>query len=332
MSENMRQVHSSTHQTLHERMMGDEGGVRRNVVIGVSAGAAVLGGLYFASQRLFGGLPEQVAAPEDSKVTVETLAIVPEDITCNALTLFDTSGSTARTKYDINVATIGGYGATMTEGVVKMETCAESPDITTEMREIDGKKVKFVVFKRDSMVFDSSFIDSETLIVQSNPPETQILGGAVDILSGGAELLCKGYNKIPINDKVDCSKVRILSSWNDTDEAELQRALRVAVLEQAQQKCGALEWKNQTVAIGDAYKRQAVAAGLPPESVEVEFQDENGDPTTEAPNFTKSAIDKLYEKGILTEDSEGAPKIEFDEMTCTPMSEPYVSEFAPSNR
>ncbi len=119
----------------------------------------------------------------------------------------------------------------------------------------------------------------------------------------------------------------MLGVLQHVDAAQLQRALRVNVLQYAQQQCAPMEWQSQALATSDAYKQQAVDAGLPHESVEVEFVDSSGNPTTETPDYTRSTIDDLYNRGILTEESGGTPVVDFDSVTCTPLSGGYESKF-----
>ena len=328
------QYQPQSHMSFMNQMRGDDserGGISRRaaVVGGVATGIVALGfgGALWLKGQL-PGFPDQTAAPEDSEISVETLAIEPVNFECRSTTLFDVSDSKVRTKYELSDRIkIAGYGSVMEEGVIKLDTCAEGTGIETEVREIDGKKVKVVKVRRDSMIFNASFVDSQTLVVPSNPPETKILGGAIDLLSGGAELGCKGFNRLPIGTDVDCDKIRVISSWKETDQGELQRALRVNVLEKAQQQCAPTEWRSQYLATRDSYKQQAVDKGLPHESVELEIVDEDGKPTTETPDYTKSTVQQLKDKGVLTKESEGSPIVEFESVTCAPLEGGYQPKF-----
>jgi hypothetical protein len=295
------------------------------IVGAVAALTAVAGGIV-GVRSCDERLPQQIGTPKSSVVNAKTIKIQPEDFDCRSETVYDTSGSTARTEYRINNHNLSftGYGADMTSGRMVMQACA--PDISIDVT-TNGSSKKLVKIKLSSMAFDSQFNEANTEVLEIDPPVTQALGGAVNILSAGAREACHLAGLISPAVSRRCQVVNAVSQWNNTQAANLQRSLRVAVLEKTQQQCGPLEWKSEKAAISDAYKQQAIDQGGKANMVSVEFVDNQGRVSTATPDFTTSTLDDLYTAGTLNEQAPGSPQLVFNDVHCTALPGGYKPEY-----
>lgn len=316
---------------LEVRPQRHHGGYRNKLVAAGAVGVLVTGGVLAVKKWASDALPQQVAAPDDSEIKIETVDIEPVAFDCRSFTVFDNSGSTARTKYSVAGIDMDftGYGAVMESGRSVLQACAPEPEIKVTPTTINGKPGTEVSIDVTSMTFTSFFNEGDTKIVKSPPVMSQFGGSFIDFGSATAKATCNVLSLGQAQDK--CEALDVVADWNNGNQAELDRSLRVAVLQETQTVGGSLEWTNQQAAMTDSYRRQAAEEGKDPNSVRVEFVDAAGNPTDAVPDFTRSTLDKLYDEGVLQKKGDG-PDIEFSNVQAKQMPGGYQAEYpdAPS--
>lgn len=101
------------------------------------------------------------------------------------------------------------------------------------------------------------------------------------------------------------------------NDAIIQQRLRYDTLKAVQQQCAPLQWDLESKAIIKSIVDASVQKGWKEENVVVKFVGDDNQPTTAAPDYTRSAMDDLVARGILLSAPSGAAiSMESSGITC----------------
>lgn len=302
-------------------------GLARKLAAFATAGA--LGGLGLG---IFSRLDIGEVGDRDKTVAnVKTLDIVETQLVCSAQGLFDVSGSTGGTVMQVNGHKIPstGHETTIKDGKIIITICANEADAKPPVviKEYDKGKPSqnVVVTVYPERLVATTHYTNDTLIVDSDPVGSRYMGGQLNNSSAALELTCDVFSFGQA--KKQCKEwFNVFNGWNDERKAELRAALRVKLAEVVRTDCLPVEWTSVQNAINDSYVDQAVRQGFPPETVRVEFVDENGKPTLKAPALARDPDQELVDKSKIKKGD--YVDLTFGGIHCTPLKDPKPSKYA----
>ncbi|HEX8226364.1 MAG TPA: hypothetical protein VF572_00685 [Candidatus Saccharimonadales bacterium] len=299
-----------------------------NVRVGVGLGVLALVGVgaVVAYQKITDLAPEEVGTSRNSRINVNRDDLIPVDLECKSLNLFNTDGSAANTDFRIAGITLPGHFAEMEVGRFTKDGCVDASGITVRQAE-SSRDALDVDIELSSIRFNTK-MQPETLIVEKDDPQTRLRESVGDGVSAVFELGCRAIDsglkeavRIPGTDhwidRSDCDRFAKWSNWNSRKEAQLHQALIAAVTAHIQETCGAEGWKTEKQAVIDSYKLRAFRKGTNPDLIKVNFTD-GGKISSKMPNFKQSTDDILRQRDgyKVTLDS---PELKFELKECTNM-------------
>jgi hypothetical protein len=241
--------------------------------------------------------------PEKTAITANTLDIKPIQFECSAVAAFeagkeaDITSAEEDRKGSTAISTGHGFehASTAERARVYTTVCATDVEINTVETGINiaqNTVTERIEINIDSMVFNTQFDESKTLIVNSSGRFTQFLGGGADVVDGFVDILCSGIAKLRGEECEDGfgTPADTLAKTNREDQAKTDQLLRMSILKEIQSKCIADQWVIIKNAIEQSYKQS-----YPDGTVEVVFVDRYGREVDSPPDFTKSLIDMLQE-------------------------------------
>ena len=304
-------------QTKHHR--GDDGKIRTRTAL-IGAGVAlvlVVVGLVVGS-RIRDGLPRQLPDPEDSHISAKLLNIVPRAVDCRTQAVYDVSGSSALTKYQISTITVDGFGATIQSGQVVRSGCFNSAGVHPHDEIEEGKDVKYIDLDMTQWVYDTNLADS-AVIVDTNPDLTDFAKGVLATVRSAGSVGCKLAARIPKAPFAgeDCRGLLAFASWDVQQQAMLRSALTKQTNQYVQIDCGRTSLKLEKQAIVQSYKDLAASQNVDPNDIKVRFVGKDGKETEDPPDFSQSVKDNLYKDGMVEREAMGSPTLQFTNKPCS---------------
>ena len=290
---------------------------RKAQIAGGAALALILGGV-LARDKIGEWLPHQVPAPEDSHISAKLLDIRPKAIDCRTQAVYDVSGSSALTKYQIGTVTVKGFGATITSGQVVRSGCFNSVGVHPHDEVENGKDVKDIDLDVTEWVYDTNLADS-AVIMDTNPDLTDFATGVLGTVRSAGSAGCKLAAKIPNAPFTadDCRGLLAFAYWDVQQQAVLRSALTKQTNQYVQTDCARTSLRLEKQAIIQSYKDLAVSKNVDPNDVRVRFVGKDGKETEAPPDFTKSVKDNLYNDGLVERQAMGSPTLQFTNQACS---------------
>ena len=315
------QTRRQYHRWLHGRDVGqrDKGKIRtRTVLIGamVALGLIVIG--VIGGTKLGDVLPRQLPDPEESHISARLLRIVPRAVDCRTQAVYDVSGTSALTKYQIGTLTVDGFGATIQSGQVVRSGCFNSAGVHSHDEVEEGRDVKYIDLDVTEWVYDTNLADS-AVIVDTNPDSTDFAKGVLATVRSAGSAGCKLTARIPNAPFVadDCKGLLAFASWDVQQQAVLRSALTKQTNQYVQTDCARTSLRLEKQAIVQSYKELATSQKVNPNDVKVRFVGNDGNETEDPPDFTKSVKDNLFKDGMIEREAMGSPKLQFTDTPCS---------------
>jgi hypothetical protein len=297
----------------------DDGKTRtRTVLIGavVALALVVLGAI--AGPKLGDVLPRQLPNAEDSHISAKLLNIVPRAVDCRTQAVYDVSGSSALTKYQIGNLTLDGFGATIQSGQVVRSGCFNSAGVHPHDEVEEGRDIKYIDLEVTEWVYDTNLAES-AVIVDTNPDLTDFAKGVLATVRSAGSAGCKLAARIPNSPFAanDCKGLLAFTNWDVQQQAVLRSALTKQTNQYVQIDCARTSLRQEKIAIVQSYKDLAVSQNVNPDDVKVRFVDTDGKETEDSPDFTKSVKDNLYKDGMVEREAMGSPNLQFTNSPCS---------------
>ena len=295
----------------------DDGRTKSRTVLiaaAIALGLIVVG--FVAGDRI--GLPHQLPAPEDSHISAKLMNIVPRAVDCRTQAVYDVSGSSALTRYQVSTLTVDGFGATMQSGQVIRSGCFNSVGVHPHDEVEDGKDVKYIDLDVTEWVYDTNLADS-AVIVDTNPDLTDLAKGVLATVRAAGSAGCRlaaGLSNGRFAAE-DCKGLLAFSSWDVQQQAVLRSALTKQTNQYVQIECARTSLKLEKQAIVQSYKDLAASQNVDPNEVKVRFVGKDGKETEDPPDFSKSVKDNLYKDGMVEREAMGSPTLQFTNKPCS---------------
>jgi hypothetical protein len=290
----------------------------RTVLVGGLVVVALVVVAVLASTKINDMLPRQLPDAANSRVSAKLLNLVPRAVDCRTQAVYDVSGSSALTKYQIGTLTVDGFGATIQSGQVVRSGCFNSAGVRLHDEVEQDRDVKYIDLKVTEWVYDTNLTDS-AVIVDTNPDLTDFAKGVLATVRSAGSTGCKLAGQIPSSPFTanDCKGLLAFTSWDVQQQALLRSALTKQTNQYVQVDCARTSIRLEKQAIVQSYKDLAISQNINPDDVKVRFVDQDGNETEDAPDFTKSVKDNLYKDGVVEREAMGSPALSFTNTACS---------------
>lgn len=290
----------------------------RTVLVGGLVVVALVVVAVLASTKINDMLPRRLPDAEDSHVSAKLLALVSRAVDCRTQAVYDVSGSSALTKYQIGTLTVDGFGATIQSGQVVRSGCFNSAGVRLHDEVEQGREVKYIDLTVTEWVYDTNLADS-AVIVDTNPDLTDFAKGVLATVRSAGSTGCKLAARIPSSPFTadDCKGLLAFTSWDVQQQALLRSALTKQTNQYVQVDCARTSIRLEKQAIVQSYKELAISQNIDPDDVKVRFVDKDGHETEDPPDFTKSVKDNLYKDGVVEREAMGSPALTFTNAPCS---------------
>lgn len=262
-------------------------------------------------------LPRQLPNAEESHISAKLLSILPRAVDCRTQAVYDVSGSSALTKYQIGASTVDGFGATIQSGQVVRSGCFNRAGVHPHDEVEEGRDVKYIDLQITEWVYDTNLAES-AVIVDTNPDLTDFVKGVLATVRSAGSAGCKLAARIPNSPFAadDCKGLLTFTFWDVQQQALLRSALTKQTNQYVQVECARTSLRLEKLAIIQSYKDLAASQNVNPDDIKVRFVGQDGKETEDPPDFTKSVKDNLYKDGIVERDALGSPNLQFTNPPC----------------
>lgn len=290
--------------------------------------AFALGAGVVVAALAVGAIKHFSAGTGSSHITAQQLALERKDTECHTIGAWDVSHTEAHVPLTIEgLGNYFGRGSIVEKGKVIDRTCLDPKGVKIVNRTVNGQQHTVVQAKRSAFVRQVTFSLPDTQILPAEAPGTKIKTGVIDILTGLAEGTCQtfadqGSKSVKFGGyTIQCAAFDHFYNANNAKQDVLDRTLQVDILDTVRVEGGIASFPETEKLFRDAYRDRAKEGGIPnaEQTVDFELVDDDGQPTTQPPDFKQKDEDQLIKEGILRNTVEGAPDLHFTSKMVIPL-------------